>query len=323
MGINRYLRIAEETDYATMPGTPDWKDFDIASSDLSGPTDQVEQYQTVAARNPRFYGPGIYTIDGSFALPVDHKLFGHILLGVMGNVTSSQIETTDFYEHEFTSVEEILSYVLAVGKDEFEHQFLGVLLNELSLELTDRFLIATVSCLGAKDAKDDLSTVEVANMQDFVFNAIVSSATRGQTDLSAKIRDFSLSFNNNVDVEGGIPVTERFPVDYIAQAIEVTVDMTLIFDSADELEAYWGDSTGPAEKELAEEELSIEFVEVADEKELGITLPKAICQAHSAPIETRDRIEQSVTYQGFTDSDGDAVKFKLINDEDGTYYNNA
>ncbi len=324
MGINRYLRIAEEADYGVTPGSPDWKDFDIASADLSGPSDQVNQYPTVATRRPRFYGPGIYTIGGSFALPVDDKLFGHILLGVMGEVTSSEIGDSGFYEHEFTTAEDLLSYTLAVGKDEFEHRFLGVLFNELTLELTDRFLVASVSCLGAKDAKEDaLSTVNVANLQDYIFNAIISSVSRGATDLTAKLRNFSLSLNNNVNVEGGIPVTQRFPVDAIAQAMAVSVDMTLIFDSADELEAYWGDSAGPvdgADDELGEHVLGIEFVEDADEKELGITLPKAICQAHSAPIAVRDRIEQSVTYQGFTDAQGNAVKFKLVNDEAGTYY---
>jgi len=330
--VNRYLKMVKEEAFGTTPGSPDWKYLDISSTDISGPDGQADMYESVGARAPRLHAPGIYTLSGDFSIPVDVVNIGQILMGVFGcKETDEDTPSAGKNTHTFTPTTKIRnglpSYTLAVGKDDFEHRFKGIVFEELSLELDNKFLIAGVSCVGKKDSKEALQEVDMSEFPAEILYAMHANFLRGDpgatlSDISAKIEDFNLNISNDVDIESGIPANSRFPERFFLQGLEVSVDLTLVFEDEDELEAFWGNASGPTEDDkITEKELSFQFVEKEDEKELEINIPKAVMQSHSAPIDTRGRIEQTVSYTAVTDDDDErAVEAKLINDKGGDEY---
>lgn len=314
--MDRYLAIVEETNYGEEPASPAWKYFDISSTDLSGPDDQGNVYETVGALAPRIQAPGKYVLGGSTAIPIDDVNFGLILKGLFGAVTSTQIGTTAFYTHTFTPATDLPSFTFEVGKDNFAHKFYGVMINELSLEYEDGFLVAGLSLLGAKDGKGTLQSITAADFPAFVYTDLLSTVTKGGVDISAKIEGMSLSINRNLNMEDGIPVNSRFPTRKgYPQGLQVTGELTISFEDSTELEYYWGSATGPATS-LTEHDFVFDFIHTANERELSFSLPRVLVQSHSAPVEARNRIQQTISIQALTDDvTGNAIEAQLVNDQ--------
>lgn len=315
MSIDRYLAIAEEEEFGVLPAEPSWIYYDIQSTDLGGPDEQAVTLQTAATRNPRFLAPDIYMIDGSIALPVDDKQFGHIFLGVLGEVATTAVAPQ--YQHEFTAAAALPTFTVGAGKDFFEHRFSGIVFNELTLEFQDNFLVASISCLGQKDTQLALQTVEEGDLPDFVFTGLCTTTLKGAVDITAKVEDFSMTINNNIEVEQGIPISQRFPARQFAQALEITAEASISFEDETELEEYWGQAGGPAEKNLGEVSLEFQFRPEGpgDMPELTFELPRVVVQSHGADVNERDLIVQELSYEAYEDPvTGHALIVTLLND---------
>lgn len=217
------------------------------------------------------------------------------------------------YDHVFKPAESLPSMRLAVGKDSFEHRFKGMVVDSLTLEYEDGFLVAGIDWIGAEDEKHELAEIETSDLPEDVVTSLMGTFHRDDEDFTGSVEEFELNLENNVEVEEHTPASQRFPVAAVPEELEITVELTVSFEDSEELEAYWGDEEGP--NELVEEtDFSIAF-EDSNEDKLEIVLPRVICQDHSANVSGRDRIEQTMEYEALVDHElGYPLVATLISD---------
>jgi hypothetical protein len=214
------------------------------------------------------------------------------------------------FKHVFwhTADENLPSFTLRIGKQLFEHTFLGATIGQLSFSVERGFLTARMEVVARKDQKDvlDSSTKTLpASLLSFrqgqtTINPDLTGQNPG-TDVTQYVESYSLEINNNVDEETGVRHGSRFPREFFLGGVDVSGSVGLAFKNTDEYERFWGGAAGPSESQLTEFIFEERFVEG------GLYLALITTRAHytrvSAPVQGRDRITQEVSFQGIDNSD--------------------
>lgn len=218
---------------------------------------------------------------------------------------------------------ELPSYTLYTGKDEFEQIQTGVLFDEMSLETTDNFLEATMSLVGGKDRiNEERPAITESRFPQQVVTATNATFIRSGTDVTARIKSFNFTYQNELNQDNEVSFGGRFPTSGARpQRLQPSLEMELEFDSSEELRRFWGDpnATEP-QAQLLEDSAEVSFVQDPKDQEFNISLPRNITMSHDgAPVESRDEITQNVTWNSMHDDDaGYETQMELINHEDGS-----
>lgn len=320
----RYLGVGEEAAYGQQ--ATELMYADIASANLDTPDDSVIVWRGVANRAPTVVAPGPYVPAGEIVVPVDNLLFGYFLKWALGAVATSQPDPTGnpaVYQHTFTPADTLLSFTAAVGKDIFEHVFLGCVIDELTIEAEKEFALATISVNAQKDKKADLATPDFAQGYYYPFSRI--SVMLGVNSLP--VESLTLTITNNVDAKEGVRLGSRFPQFAPVGEREVTLEMNLTFENTGQLERFWeqSDATQPSSNIVfTGGPFIVSFLGPQLPgtgtyfSNLEFTMPKAYYREAKQEISGRERVVQAVVVQAlYSQADGYEIRARLTNTQEG------
>lgn len=291
--ITRYLMIGEETQYGVEPASYS-ETLDPESVDLDNSGDDKLIYEGMSGLD-RLVTLGAYTTGGSITLPIDDKAtvwFWKWALGGYEKSGSSPAVTHTFFPKRGAWMP---SFSAKVGKNIFEHIFLGNVIESINLEIENEWALITVNTVGQKDKNGALSdTVEFT--EGNLFSAPLVTLDKNGTDMSSKVNSLSLNLETGANVEDGIGFGSRFPRKALQGSMICTLELTLAFDSMDELTDFWGGDLEPSNDKLKSFSYTLHLGENFD-----IIFPKMIYTSSSQPVEGRDAIQQTVTARALYD----------------------
>jgi len=314
--IRRYGGFKEESEYGG-GGSPDFY-VDIGSASLDAPTDSVLVYQGGLSRGARKTRPGFYSPSGSITYATDIKTIAYILSWALGGYkfTDGGGEG-DKNLHEIYSSDdlELPSFCAKIGKDVFEHEFRGCVVNSLSLSVGD-WCEAEVSIQAQKDYKNDLKDLEdvIADLPDeYPLSFQDVSLKIDDSEEECKVTSLTLNIDNNVDAQRCIG--KRYPKRIPASEREVSLEMELYFDDTDKLESFWGSTSGVSDDGGDEVKLQID-VDSGDYGSMEILMAKAEYMSVAQQPSGRDAISQTITARAFLDTieidDGSEVDSEVL-----------
>mgnify|MGYP001230979856 CR=1 FL=1 len=300
MAITRYLKIGEESEYAVEASEyAETLDPESASIDPAG--DDKLIYEGMGGLDRRA-GLGVYSTAGDITIPLDDLATGWFWKWALGNyeVTGTddgEGNITAPYTHIFSPATTPLmhSFSAKIGKDVFEHVFLGNVVSSISLEVANEWALMTVSTVGAKDKKSTLDE-NIEYTEGTYFTAPMASLRKNNVDISASINSLSLSIETGANIEDSAGFGSRFPTKAFRGALVVNLEAELGFDSVEELIAFWGDDEGPSTTNIDEFSYTLSFGD-----NLDLIFPRLVYTASGQPAEGRENITQSVTARALYD----------------------
>lgn len=301
----RYVGFGKETGFG-VEANAEFHVF-MTSSSLEAAGGNDLSYEAGPGRDKIIRRPGFYTVSGdvTFAADVDSlkKLF-EWALGAPATVagqtyTGSQSRT-------------LPSLTVRVGKDNFEHVFLGCAINSMSIEVSGEFCNVTVSLMGKKDKKASIKAYDdliLGTEYPLAFYDVASEVKypgdASYLDNSSRVQSLTFSLENNLDAEMGRGLGSRYANFMIAGARAVTLSEESLFIDTSALEALWGSATGVSDKGAIEFAKKITFKASPEAgssvaKTLTLELPRAVYTAVPIPISGRDTTMMSLELEAYS-----------------------
>ena len=250
--INRYVGTAEETEFGVEAATKDSMDLTdgVASMALDTPSDPNIALPTLG-RFQRRHVAGFYSPAGTMEYSGDVNTIGWFLKWVMGGYTFTKGTGEEPNIHEFYGMagQTLKSFTARVGKDTFEHVFLGSIVNKMDLSIGSDLLTGKLDMIAQKDKKEALRTVLNEPDQDIFPLAFYNlGVTFDGEDVSPETQNWDLSWDNGVKASEGQGMGSRYPYKFRSGSVNSQLTLTMKdYDSA-KLEKYWGGPTGPTDE---------------------------------------------------------------------------
>lgn len=304
MAITRYLKIGEEKEYAKEAEEyEETIDPETASLDPAGEDKLI--YEGMGGLD-RTAGLGVYSTEGDIEIPVDDLATGWFWKWALGGYEVKGTEEEDDegettikapYTHTFFPSTSALmdSFSAKIGKDIFEHIYLGNVITEIELEIEDEWALMSISTEGAKDKKGSLDD-DIEYTDGMLFTAPMASLSKDDSDISPSINSLSLSLETGANIEDSAGFGSRFPTKAFRGSLVVELELELGFDSTDELLTFWGDNDGPSETNMEEFGYTINLGDSLD-----FIFPRLVYTSSEQPAEGRDGITQTVTARALYD----------------------
>lgn len=303
--VFRYLGLALESGFNESPAPAAQIHLDIASATLDAPNSNEVMFEGSLGRAARTHRPGFYSPAGNAVVAIDVDTVGWFLYpGLGGKVFTVDTPQLGQNTHEVYGVNEsnLPSVCLRIGKDHFEHVFSGCAINQVALQIADGYGQITVDVAAAQDAAAALQTIDNLILPvsfPLMFHDV--TATRDAGDVSAQVKQFTLTIANSVDAPFGRSIGSRHPRRIVANAREITVSAELFFDDTDELERFWGGVSGPSADGTTE--FAMDFVlDAGDDGSLTIAAPRVIYTAVNLQPSGRTQMVQAVTMKAYEDT---------------------
>lgn len=298
--ILRYAGFIKESKYGVRAAGDPFH-VDVASATLDTPSDTNLIYGGGLGKSARTYRPGYYAPAGNVVYAFDVETIGFILKCALGGYQFTAGIDSDLNEHIIWANENITlpSFACDLGKDVFEHQFLGCVVSSLEISASNEFCQATVGIQAQKDAKATLLTAADLSLPEaypLAFHEM--TAKIGGTDASAKIKDLTLSIDNGVSADKGRTIGSRYPSRMPGYERAVTYTLNMLFDDLTELERFWGAETGPALTGSTETSLEI-LLDSGEYGNLSLLMPKTVYTGVQQQPSGRDEIVQVINGRAF------------------------
>lgn len=305
-GIRRYCGIAEESTYGQNPAPDAVVHLDIASSTLDAASDPNIIYGGGARRTARISRPGFYSCGGNVVYGLDIRTIGWLLKWAMGQYKFTfEGGTGDKHLHEIYGTEQTLlpSFCSRIGKDLFEHVFSGCVINSLEINVGDALCMATADITAQKDAKNALQAGELLFPAEYplAFHEaqvylVGEGAMGGDLDIRERVKEFTLTINNNAAADQGRHVGSRFPARIPVNERETTMSLTLFHEGTDFLEKFWGGAAGPSACGSSNWglKLVLDSAPCAEHGSLEILIPKVVSTSTQQQPSGRDEMDQTV-----------------------------
>lgn len=300
----RYFGFSPESTYAESPAPAAVHHIDITEAGIDVPDDPTLIYGGGLRRGPRIHRPGFYQPAGDLAWAIDIRTLPYLLYWVLGGyVFTDTAGATNTHEMYGTDSRQLPSFCSRVGKDLFEHVFSGCVADQLSLEVAGEFAEATLSVLAAKDAKAALVDVENLLLPAEYPLSFVELALElpSASDISVIVNSMTVSVNNNHDAESSRALGSRFgrrgPD---AGERETMLELEIRFEDTDQLEAFWGGASGPAETGTTEFGAKI-LIDAGADGSAELETGRAIFTSAQQQPSGRDVLTQSLSVRAFDD----------------------
>lgn len=302
MAITRYLMIGEESEYAVEASKyPETLDPESASIDPE--EDDKLIYEGMGGLD-RVAGLGVYSTAGEIVIPVDDEATGWFWKWALGGYEVTGTDDGDEgtkapYTHIFHPQLGGLmdSFSAKIGKDIFEHIFLGNVISEIQIEVDNEWALMTVSTLGAKDKKGTL-TDDLNYTEGMLFTAPMASLRKNDDDKSASVNSLSMTIETGANIEDSAGFGSRFPTKAFRGGTVVELELELGFDTTEELLTFWGDDDGPSTTGIEEFDYTLSFGD-----NLDFIFPRLVYTGSGQPAEGRDNITQSLTARALYDNE--------------------
>lgn len=260
----------------------------IAEDALSGVTGWID------------YGAGLVYFTGltpltNYTMDYDYGWFEHTLTPVTGNTMPS--------------------FVAALGKDIFEHRFLGCVLNQLDMSMEQELINLSLDIQGQIDKKAALVALDALKLNichgerpRAFHDAQLKIADFGSVlgDISAKVRALNLSVVNNATTEENVGLNSRFPYDGTAGALDITGTMTLQFEDTSYKEDFWGAATEPDPENVQLKAMEL-TIDSANWGKSIISLGKVLLQSVNIQPSGREKLMQEVSFKALYDCDSEEI----------------
>jgi len=181
------------------------------------------------------------------------------LEGLTESTTYEADYDTGYYIHTITPAlgNDIPSFNAFVGKDIFEHKFLGCIINSLDFSVEQELANMAIDVVSKIDQKETIKALEDLLLTSNCHGERQKSFADVQlkvgdfggalSDISAKVRALAMTISNNGSTEDNIGLNSRFPQDGTVEGLVISGTMTLQFESTQYLEDFWGDAGGAVE----------------------------------------------------------------------------
>ncbi len=298
--ILRYAGFIKESKYGVRAAGDPFH-VDVASATLDAPSDTNLIYGGGLGKSARTYRPGYYAPAGNVVYAFDVETIVFILKCALGGYQFTAGSDLDLNEHIIWANENITlpSFACDLGKDVFEHRFMGCVVSSLEIAASNEFCQATVGIQAQKDAKATLLTAANLSLPDAYPLAFHEMTAKIATvDASAKIKDLTLSIDNGVSADKGRTLGSRYPRRMPGYERTVTYTLNMLFDDLTELERFWGGASGPALTGSTETSLEI-LLDGGDYGSLSMFMPKTVYTGVQQQPSGRDEIVQVVNGRAF------------------------
>lgn len=254
--IARYVGVKEEASYAT-EATGSAIDLidSVISPGLDVPKDPNIELPTLNRFAQRHIA-GYYSPEGDIEANVDVQSVGWFLKWALGGYkftagTESTPNTHEFYAAQ--TRHDVTSFTTRIGKDTFEHVFLGCVINKFNLSVDKELANIKWNILAQKDKKATLRDSNALNTLDpDLFPLAFYNATTkfAGTDVSALVKSWELAYENGIKADDKQGQGSRYPYGFIRRdgSTELTVEKNTE-DISDELELFWGDAAGSVQEQ--------------------------------------------------------------------------
>lgn len=313
----RYVAIAEEGTFGTEVTADKHKLVcDAASSSLDVPADQAILWEGISSRAPRQYAEAPYIPGGDIVFPPDAHVLGKLLKWALGSYGIPTItdKADEIITHTFSPANTLQSFTADIGKDTFEHTFVGCMVNTLELNMPKGdFLGVTAGVIGSQDKKNTLlSSISYTEIDYFNF----IHASLELDGACSVVESCNLSINNNLSGDDGVRLGSKFPVNISIGKRDIEFKADLAFDDDTYLQKFWGGASGPTG--LSEYVITLTFTGTliggANYYKLTISLPVTIVTGIAQTIEGRSRIVQPITCKAIHDTvTGYDISVELVN----------
>lgn len=207
------------------------------------------------------------------------------------------------FEHVITygTAAEMLYATLKLGKHEFMHTFTSCSFNSVAISIEKEWAMVSAEVVAKADEKENILTLaNVTIPQGFAVpfhEASLKMVDYGGSlgDVSADIEKFTLTINNGVDGQAGLAFNSRHPQRHWAGVVEITFEMSMVFDGTDELEDFWGGASAPAVGGTTKKAVQLTLSNPLSLGDQVIDLYKCIFEGVKTPISGRERIIQEIT----------------------------
>ncbi len=260
----RYFGFKQEDVYGVLEDDTTY-DFQVASADLDVPDDPNIPLPTLERWDDRHIA-GFYSPEGSIEFPTDILTVTYFLKFGLGGYEFTldggkaiPEGEGDFNLHEIYATQEyeLPSFSSRIGKDTFEHQFVGCSANTLSLSVENELAMLNVGVIAKKDMADDIREppVDPADPQEgelqypdpdlypmAFYNVKVEIDS---VNVSSITKSLSWEFDNGMSAEEGQGLGSRFPYMMRAGKGECNLTINVLDEDKDYLEEFWGTEDGP------------------------------------------------------------------------------
>lgn len=228
------------------------------------------------------------------------------------------------YKHTITPVEgnTMPSFSAFMGKDVFEHSFLGCVMNQIELSVEQELLMLSLDIQAKIDKKKALRAFKTLGIdlcggeRPKAFHDVqLKAADFGSalSDISAKVRALSLTVTNNATTEENIGLNSRFPTNGTAGALDITGSMTLQFEDTSYKEDFWGHVTEPGNYDSKLKALQIN-INAGAWGNAVINLPRVLLQSVGIQPGGRERLMQEIGFKALYDcSTGEIITVEVNN----------
>lgn len=319
----RYAEVCEETVFAQDPPPPAGSGvyIDIASTslDVAGETDGI--VESAFGRSARKKYAGWYSPEGDLSYQVNIRTIINFVKWTLGGYAFTAGAAGDpaavpptnaapnVHEAWGSDDRTIPSFTARIGKDLFEHLFVGCTVNSLELEVEDELVSLTVELATRVDSRQPLQSKRA------VFTALPSEKEIPfhQVNVSIagvlqrrKMKNLTLSISNNADAESGRYLGERYAGRIPVNERETTCSTEMDYADLQQIERLWGGPDGPSEGGATEFPVSLDYFgglnANGEEQRLVVELPRVFYTTVETQPSGREETMQPVEIRALTDS---------------------
>ena len=319
----RWIDIGEETIYGTAPAE---MDKSLAYIDLDFTPDQgrlIDLESAYVMKPVSILGPFVGT--GRVVQYARPHAIGYFLKWALGSVTTTQVGSSEMYQHEYTlDLSNIKSFTVQDNRELSDKalQYLGCLIKTLTLEAPARervTLEAEIQYRWEKEA-DKSSMLTLDSIRPFVFHDASITSSGGLTVSNIEAFRFQIAHSRPDDIhEAG---SRKLPEIYF-ESSEWTLEFDLKWKSWAARKNFWAAESSDTEPADEEKEFDVTITltgaptEITDKPnyELVISLPRCVVKENPASVSRRDRLTQRLVLEVLDD---DNNKITLYN-KDSAY----
>lgn len=238
---------------------------------------------------------GFYSPSGSSEYAMDLLSLQYFLRYAMGgyNFVDNADDPDEFNIHEIyqTSSRILPSFSAFVGKDTFEHQFSGLVIDKIGISVSDGLCNCSFDVIGKQDFRDDLKNEsEITKHEGYPLAFYEVRTYKDENDISPDITNWAWEHSNSGTAKQG--QGSMFPSKIRANAAAPTLKIDMEFEDESLLQEYWGGANGPTPK-TDYFSLQSDFVD-ENGYMMNFKLPKCYLKNVPQTIEGSDVITQSL-----------------------------